>query len=116
MNERAKARKKNKTEQARERKRETERGGGGTDQRIGKNTLKNQGMRKVFKEGKNPSSSEEGREKQGLWRRGNKEEDWERSCGNTGGPRPASSAEGMGRLTHCEGRSRDVGGGFQVSG
>lgn len=28
----------------------------------------------------------------------------------------ASSAEGMSRPTHCEGRSRDVGGGFQVSG
>lgn len=47
----------------------------------------------MFKEGKNQSPNEEGRENKGLWVRGNKEENWEGSCGNTGGPRPAMLKE-----------------------
>lgn len=43
----------------------------------------------MFKEGKNRSLNEEGRENKGLWVEGNKEENWEESCGNIGGPRPA---------------------------
>lgn len=59
--ERARGRTKIKTKQAREREKDRLRRGG-TDRTTGKNSLNYQGTRKVFKEVKKQSSSEEGRE------------------------------------------------------
>lgn len=47
----------------------------------------------MFKEGKKPKFKLGGKREQGLWVEGNKEENWEGSCGNTGGPRPAMLKE-----------------------
>lgn len=94
MNEKTRARKKNKTEHARERKRDREEEEEQTREQA-KTTFNIKGQGKCSEKGKNKVQMRREERNKGLWRRGNEEEDWGGSCGNAGGPRPASSGEGM---------------------
>ena len=91
-------------ERERERERDTERGGG-TGWGTSKSSLTHQWTRKAFREGKTQDQM--------------KREDRDQRAGKVGVGEDQKGSQGnMGepRLTHCEGRSREVGGGFQVSG